>query len=359
MKVFVRLIIGLGVAFLLVLSGVAWSLGAKNAVDASPQLLTVQAGSGVSEIADELKERQLIRSALALKALARFTGTDIKTGLFYVSPSESPSEILGKLHEGVISEVSITFPEGLRAEEIAQKLIQNKLATSVDGFRTAAVVTADSPEWLITDFGLAVGDSLEGFLFPDTYRFAADATADAVIAKFLDNFRRKTADLNLTYDQLKLASIVEREALFDEDRPDVAGVYANRLRIGMKLDADPTVQYAKATNEWEALGDTCEVAAPRADSSEVKENAQNKKCDFDFWPKLTVRDYDLAESPYNTYRNPGLPPTPISNPGLASLKAAVSPNSHDYFYFLHDEDGRTHFAKDATEHNQNKTQYLR
>lgn len=361
------LVIVTGILFLLIVAtigAVLWSLAPSNSADQTPQLLTVVSGASVSSVATELASRGVIRSELAFKSLAKVTGSQVEAGLYYVSPSQSPSAILQVLGEGKTSEVSVTFPEGLRREELAELLVKADLIASVSDFMAATVVSEQSPDWLTAGFGLKAGDSLEGFLFPDTYRFAAQTTPDQIVDKLLANFRKRTSDLALNYDQVKLASIVEREALFDDDRPDIAGVYTNRLSIGMKLDADPTVQYAKASNEWKALGGTCEVLAVAADSSEVKESAPSSSCatrspkGVVWWPTLTVRDYDLTESSYNTYRNPDLPPTPISNPGLASLKAAADPAENDFFYFLHDAAGRTHFARTAEEHTQNKRQFL-
>ena len=153
---------------------------------------------------------------------------------------------------------------------------------------------------------------LEGYLFPDTYFMRPDTTASQIVDVLLDNFERKAGatlraaavDRSVAiYDIVKLASIVEREARDRNESATIAGVYTNRLRIGMKLDADPTIQYA--------LGD---------------------------WRELSLDDLKLA-SPYNTYLNPGLPPTPIANPGVAALEGAAKPAAVPYFYFVAKNDG--------------------
>ncbi len=370
-----------GMVLIVSIGTASWFLQPVNPSATTPQLLNVEPGTGVGGIAETLRDRGVIRSASAFRLLARIQGSDIKSGLYHVSPSQSLAAILSLLRQGKASEISVTFPEGLRREEMAELLVDAKLIPSVDDFTRAAVVSDATPDWLLTEFGRKTGDSLEGFLFPDTYRFAAQnlvtdtpgvysstsdtpgvsvTTSQPIIDKMLANFRKRTEELKLTYDQLTLASIVEREALFDEDRAPIAGVYVNRLRLGMKLDADPTVQYVKTNAKrlvGGAPGDTCEVVAA-ATSSQVKEGAE-EGADCEWWPALTVRDYDLVDSPFNTYRHPGLPPTPIANPGLASLKAAVHPATHDFLYFLHDRDGHTHFARDAAEHSRNKTEFLK
>lgn len=355
----VLITIAVGLALIAIIATVVTSsLLPKNPADTTPQLLTVQAGDSIHEVAQELEERELIRSALALRLLARFTGTDIKTGLFHISSADAPSTILSLLKEGTVSEVKVTLLEGWRTEEIATRLTELELVTSAQDFEEAAIVSENTPEWLVTEYSLTLGDPLEGFLFPDTYRVAADATPATIVNRLLDNFRSRTKDLDLEYADVTLASIVEREALFEEDRAGVAGVYANRLEIGMKLDADPTVQYAKAFKNLATVGDTCEVGPTDVGiSSEVKETVPSSECNY--WPQISVADYQSVNSPYNTYRVNGLPPTPISNPGLASLQAAAKPLDHNFFYFLHDAEGKTHYAQDAAQHTRNKAQFLR
>ncbi len=205
-------------------------------------------------------------------------------------------------------DIQVTIIEGKRREEIA---IQLDLA----GICSAA------------DF-LGASRSLEGRLFPDTYRFFPNTPADEVVAKMTAEFQSKTAGLGLTSNDIILASIIEREAANDDQRALIAGVYTNRLKRGMRLEADPTVQYAK---------DSSTLLSDDIDST------------FKFWQPITQAEYQKVVSPYNTYTVVGLPPGPIANPGLKSLQAAHSPASHDYYFFIN-KNGQLLLSKTLAEH---------
>ncbi|MDO8461077.1 MAG: endolytic transglycosylase MltG, partial [bacterium] len=172
----------------------------------------------------------------------------------------------------------------------------------------------------------------EGYLFPDTYLIPKDADIDLIVTLMKDNFDKKYESItpakktNLTKEEIViLASMIEREAKLDQDRSLVASVLLNRKNIGMKLDIDATIQYALGYQEIEKT----------------------------WWKKgLTLQDIKLNSS-YNTYLNPGLPPTPISNPGLEALNAVVNPAETQYFYYISDSSGRNHYAKTIEEHNAN------
>ena len=205
-------------------------------------------------------------------------------------------------------DVSITFVEGKRREEMANAL------------ELAGICSAK-------EF-LAATLNKEGYLFPDTYRFFPNTPAKEVADKIISNFYIKVGSLKPTGDQMILASIIEREAQNDEERTAIAGVYTNRMRIGMKLEADPTVQYGKDNNAY------AKSPVPLT---------------FSFWQPITQADYRSAISPYNTYLNIGLPPGPIANPGRKSILAAQSPAQHSYIYFLH-KDGKLLFSETLQEH---------
>jgi UPF0755 protein len=189
--------------------------------------------------------------------------------------------------------------------------------------------------------GRPAGASLEGYLFPDTYYFDPHVTSHDIIDRLLRTFdQRFSADLrdaaqkqNLTVHQaVTLASIVEREAQVPDERPLIAAVYLNRLRLGMPLQADPTVQYALA-----------------ADPQSVAK--------YGWWKRdLTLDDLHF-KSPFNTYQNPGLPPGPIANPGLASIRAVANPANVKYLYFVAKGDGSHAFAETLDEHNRNVQKY--
>ena len=179
----------------------------------------------------------------------------------------------------------------------------------------------------------------EGYMFPDTYLIPRDATASAIAQMFLDNFNAKVtpqmkADAlktGLTFNQtITLASIVEREGRTNADRPMIAGILLNRLKLSMPLQVDATLQYAIGYQPFEKS----------------------------WWKSEISADDKNVDSPYNTYTNTGLPPGPISNPGLDSIKAAIYPTASDYLYYLHDKAGDVHYAKTIEEHDANIQKYL-
>jgi UPF0755 protein len=233
---------------------------------------------------------------------------------FLVAAFFSISYLVNKLEERNAShlllrkaDVSITIVEGKRREEIAAELERLNICTA-------------------TAFLAATTDD-EGYLFPDTYRFFPGTSAPDVVTTLKKNFDRRTADLSLTPQAVILASIVEREAQNDDERAIIAGVYTNRLNKGMRLEADPTVQYAKDTLNF---------------------NKSGHATTFSFWGTITRADYSSVQSTYNTYSIDGLPPGPIANPGLPSLKAALSPAQHQYYFFFH-RNGQLYLSKTLAE----------
>jgi len=284
--------------------------------DKNFSLFVINEGASASQIGDKLQSADLIKSATAFKLYIRFTGQTAKleSGQFKLSPSLSLFQNINSLFSGPV-EVWVTIPEGLRREEIAQKF--------------AVALGKDAS--FVTDF-LTASKGKEGYLFPDTYLFPMDAPASAIVQKMTDTFNAKTHGLtpqasNLSFaDSVILASLLERETKTDVERPIVAGIILNRIKIGMPLQVDASVQYAVGTSKkW--------------------------------WPDLTLADLKI-KSPYNTYENSGLPPSPIANPGLSSLKAAFAPESSDYLYYIHDSTGQIHYAKTLAEHNANVRKYL-
>lgn len=221
-------------------------------------------------------------------------------GLRYLSNHNAEIERVNNLKK---TDIQVTIVEGYRIEQIAQIMDQKGICKYADFINAS--------------------EGNEGKLFPDTYRFFPSTPATDVVKTMLDNYAKKTASLSVNYRDLILASIVEREATNDMERPLIAGVYQNRLDIDMKLDADPTVQYAKEIG----LGATGE-----------------------YWEKITRDDYSSVISPYNTYLNKDLPPAPICNPGLKSIQAALNPSTHSYYYFLH-KDGKLIMSRTLGEHN--------
>lgn len=269
--------------------------------DTTLKQFEIQKGQSAKSIASNLKSAGLIRSPLYFKILVRIEKLSLQAGIFQIAPSTSPSQIARLLTSAKSIDRKITIPEGYRAEQIAQ---------------TANLPTA---EFLLAQKGL------EGRLFPDTYFLKPDFTAQELVSIMHNNFLAKVGEVDNT--TLILASLVERETKGDEEKPIVAGILQKRLASGWPLELDATVQYV--------LG-----------------NSDN------WWPNTTLLDRQI-NSPYNTYLNQGLPPTPIGNPGLASIQAVRNSQASPYWFYLHDRSGTIRYAKTNQEHNQNIAQYIR
>jgi UPF0755 protein len=293
----------------MVLIAFGWWSWAKVPVDRqnnSAQIFVVPAGQGTGAIANRLKQEGFIKSPLVFKLLVDRKGYDgrLQAGEFRLSQAMSLDKIIEALSHGS-EDYWITFPEGLRVEEYAQKLAEK-----------AAI---DEAEFIVA------AKTFEGKLFPDTYLIPQTASVENIVELLTQTFTAKSP----TQDPktIIIASLIEREAKHAEDRALVSSVIHNRLDIGMALQIDATVQYV--------LG---------------------KKGNW--WPKDLTRENLEVESPYNTYKYAGLPPKPIANPSLASLQAALKPAQTDYLYYISDNSGINHYAVTLEEHNQNIEQYL-
>lgn len=288
-------------------------LSPVNFSDKTTKIFVIQKGEGVREIANTLKKEKLIRDPIVFFLLIKKLNLDnkIQAGDFRLSSSMTAEEIAGNLTHGII-DIWVTIPEGKRAEEIAE-ILKEKI-----------------PSYKLT--WREILNSQEGYLFPDTYLIPKDADINFIVSMMKNNFENKILKLNLKPKDIEktviIASLIEREAKFDDDRPLVSSVIHNRLEITMSLQIDATVQYAIGYQP-------------------------SKK---NWWKVLTPNDLKI-NSPYNTYKNPGLPPTAICNPGLASLKAAVNPAKTNYLYYISDKSGHNHYAKTLEEHNLNIKKY--
>ncbi|OGH39078.1 MAG: hypothetical protein A3B44_03200 [Candidatus Levybacteria bacterium RIFCSPLOWO2_01_FULL_38_21] len=314
-----RFIILLAVLLLFAGATVLWWKNGSRAQDPankSSQIFVVVKGEGVREIANSLKTKGLIKDPIVFFLQTKRLGLDkdLEAGDFRLSPSMSLYTIIQNLTHGTL-DIWITIPEGIRAEEIA-----NILKKGIPSYK---------PDWRET---LA---TREGYLFPDTYLIPRDADINLVMSLLNNNFGNKYDGVDaektgLSQEEIvTIASLVEREAKLAQDRPLVASVILNRLGIGMKLDIDATVQYALGYQE-------------------------NEKT---WWKKNLTKDDLKINSPYNTYRNADLPPSPISNPGLSSIMAVVNPSKTNYLYYVSDKSGHLHFATTLKEQNVNIEKY--
>ncbi len=307
-----KIFIALAFTILIIVAIAGWwviGTSAINKQNTATQLFVVRKGEGLRAIASELQKAGLIRDQIVFYTLIKQLGLDgkIQAGDFRLSPSQTPEDIAKTMTKGSV-DVWITVTEGKRATEIAE-VLQNRISTY-------------DPSWkakLIEN---------EGYLFPDTYLIPHDATIDQIITTMRNNFDKKygeasqnpTSTLSQS-DGIILASIVEREGRSRDDMKMIASVLENRLKISMALQADATIQYV--------VGST-----------------------INWWPTPTAQHLAI-NSPYNTYKNPGLPPTPISNPGLDALTAVFHPATTNYFYYISDSKGTLHFARTLDEQNAN------
>jgi UPF0755 protein len=310
-------------------------------------------GEGVTTIADRLKSEGLIDNTLLFRIDARIQnlGGKLKVGNYRFKKNMSIDQMVATLQRYTPVGIRFTIPEGWRAEQIASGLT----AAGFNGSGFLGLVRRPTGALMRSlNFGVLrdkpKNASLEGYLFPDTYDLSPGESPRAIIYQMIHDLdtrfgsnQQMINDLKgqrrSFYDVLKLASIVEREARLPSERPLIAGVYANRLRLGWFLDADPTVQYA--------LG----ASTPLATAA----TAARK-----WWPILQNQAANvLPGSPYNTYTHKGLPPAPIADPGWSSIKGAVDPQKTDNMYFVAVKHGRGRhvFARTLAEQTQNIARY--
>lgn len=288
-----------------------------NPADKAQKYFVIPQGSGLKYVSFKLKETGFIRDPFIFYILVKASHLDgkIQAGDFKLSASQSAWSIASTLTHGTL-DIWVTIPEGKRSEEIAE-ILQNRVPTY-------------SADWIIAL------KPHEGYLFPDTYLFPKDATIEAIIKTMTNNFDKKyviaKAQSTTSYTQSEtiiLASILEREGRTGADMRNIASVLENRYAIGMALQVDATVQYA--------LG--------------------YQPVEHSWWKKSLTAPELKIDSPYNTYLNPGLPPTPISNPGLESIEAVLNPAHTNYLYYISDKNGVLHFAATLDEHNANIRKY--
>ena len=292
------------------------------AQDDGTQVVVIEKGQTGTEIADMLFERGLIRSTQGFKLWLYLSGTNdkLQTGHYQIPNKVTVRELISLLQEGHVESIRITIPEGYTVGDIAIVLEKNQIMKAKD-FLAEAKTYVPYPYMKGTK---PATYPVEGFLFPSTYEIPVGATPRDVIQMMADEMNRYLtpavkkqiqAQHMSIHDFVTLASIVERESLFDADRPTIAGVFKKRLAHGIPLQSDATISYV--------LG-------------YAKEN-------------VTIGDTQL-QSPYNTYVSKGLPPGPISNPGKKSLDAVLYSENTDYLYFVADKEGHNHFSKTYEEH---------
>lgn len=278
-------------------------------------IFVINKGTAIRQVGNDLKEQGFIKDPVVYFLYLKKEGIEkeIQAGSYRLSPSMTLPQVLDALQHGTI-DVWVTIPEGYRAEEIAQVLESS--------------LSSYEPSWVET-----LKDN-EGYLFPDTYLVPHAADIDTVVSIMRNNFNTKVIEAGLDPDgsnmrrAVIIASLIEREAIRDDEKPLISSVINNRLANGMALDIDATLQYIKGVDQ-----------------------------EGNWWSVPTGEERQI-DSPYNTYQNPGLPPTPIANPGIVAIEAAISPEQSPYYFYIHDTDGQVHFAETLEGHNRNVDQYL-
>lgn len=291
--------------FLSVLFSVGWHffLSAPNDFP-SGAIVEIKRGLSLSATAEELEKNGIIKSVFGFKVLAKISNKTkiIKSGEYLFKDPVSVFGVIARLAQGSFGfgTVKVFFPEGFANDDIAE-------------------LFGDFKNFNKEEF-LTKAKEFEGYLFPDTYLFLPSADEDQIIREMKDNFLKKAG--RVERDIVIIASLIEKEVPKTEDRNLVSGVFWKRLEIGMPLQVDAVFPYITGRNE------------------------------------VTLDDYKI-KSPYNTYLNKGLPPGPISNPGLDAILTALNPKESPYLFYLSGRDGKTHFAKTYDEHLANREKYLR
>lgn len=296
---------------------------------------SINKGDGAATVAVNLERQGIILSAEAFTAYLVYAGLDtgLQAGDFQISPAMAPLQIAQKLQDATPAQVKFVVFPGWRLEEVANAMPTSGLNITPEQFMEIATTPNSTYDFLPS------GASAEGFLFPTEYILPRAIHADQLVTLFMNNaalalspeMRSGFARQNLSvFQAVILASIIQREAIHSEEQPTIASVFLNRLNIGMNLETDPTIQYALGFNS-----------------------------ELQTWWKVPLSVDDLAtNSPYNTYLNPGLPPGPISNPGLSALQAVAYPAQTPYFFFRArcDGSGLHNFSETFEQHLQNGCQ---
>ena len=315
-------VIGITSIILVILIGafVFYEIGPYNKSNKKDIIVDIPSGSTVNSISDILYENKLIKNKTLFKIVVKLSNEAqlIKAGKYLINQTYSNKDILELLVSGKIYNdgIKITIPEGSTSKEIVATLVKNKI-----GDKVKYEELIKNPSKFYEKFSFLKEDditSLEGFLYPDTYYFKEGDSEEKVLSEMLLRFKKEYTDtlvkrqkeLNMTLQEvINLSSIIEKEAVLDEDRALISSVFYNRLDIGMPLQSDATIQYI-----------------------------------FDERKQIVTYADLKIDSPYNTYLNKGLPPTPIANPGIKSIKAALYPEKTDYLYFVAKIDGGNNYS---------------
>lgn len=326
MKKILKILCGILIAIILVFGcDMIGIIGSADTVT-----ITVSEQDNLTTISQKLEENGVVLSRYVFKIYYKLTTPDatIYPGTISVRQNSAYGDIVKAISNPATNMVALTIPEGFEVREITARLLEQELIPSEEEFQKAL----SSFKFQTKQGALIIGDTLmEGYLFPDTYQIKNNASSEEIIklmtanfqSKWTDQYEERARELGMNvHEVITLASIVEREARKTEDFPLVASVFHNRLKAGKRLESCATVQYI------------------------LKERK----------PVLSVADTKI-DSPYNTYQNDGLPPAPISSPGILAIEAVLYPKDTNYLYFFTDKNGDNHYSKTYEEHNQQIQQY--
>ena len=299
-----------------------------NSQSSDKVVVTIDEGQAVDAIINKLIEKDVLKESWRtyLKIYLRFNdlSSKLQAGTYTIPKNLNITEIADALQRANSQDIWITVPEGLRKDEIADILSDEFNQYPTVDFTKADFLDLSVDDTYISQFGLPTEvENLEGYIFPDKYAFSRESTTESALTKMVDNFVLKVG-IDDSYQDIILASMIEREGYTSNDRPIIADILKKRLNEGWLLQVDATLLYPIT----------------------------------DWTHKITSVDKD-SNNPYNTYKYPGLPPTPISNPGLQSINAVRNPQPNNYYYYIHEDDGTPHYSRTLSEHNANVNKYLR
>lgn len=327
-----------GAVFLIVGVNQIWHFAlAKGNVDEEPITFVIDEGESFQSVAHRLEQQKIIANAFWFRIAAKVAGTDaqVKSGAHVMVPGDNYLDTLGLLTAAPSgNEIKVTVPEGFTLAQMGALLNDLGLVTPAE-WQAATDMNSPLEQHAFVVAAQKPNDvDLEGYLFPDTYRFAADATAEQIATAMLETMVARVESLGrptgdaagyTTHELLTLASIVEREVRQPDTMKNVADIFLKRLEIDMPLQADSTVNYITGGTD----------------------------------PSISLEDRDNTDSPYNTYKYPGLPPGPISAPSMNALTAVLNPTHNEYYYFLTTDEGVIYYAETYEEHLVNKNTYLK
>lgn len=299
-----------------------------NSQSSDKVIVTINQGEAVESIINELVDKGVLKEKWRtyLKAYLRFNdlGSKIQAGTYTIPKNLNITELAETLQKADTQDVWVTVPEGLRKDEIADILVKEFSPYPTINFSKEEFLNLTEDETYIAQFGLPqeVND-LEGYVFPDKYAFSRESTTKKTLTRIVENFVEKVGTED-SYEDIILASMVEREGYNSTDRAMIADILKRRWKEGWLLQVDATLLYP--VKDW----------------------------------KHTITSVDKEkDNPYNTYKYPGLTPTPICNPGIESINAVRNPQPNNYYYYIHEDDGTPHYGTTLSEHNANVNKYLR